>query len=345
MEILRDACRAPSGDNAQPWRFLVKGDTIRVINAAEKDTSLFNYKQMTNHVALGSCIENLNISAENRGFHADIRLFPLSDNHLVVAEATLVPDATLYNELAPYISKRATNRKKYYSRHIEPEKLSALSALAHGTGERIAFITGEKVKEVARIVSAGEKLALENRSIHDFLFEHVTWSKEEDSKKHGFFIDTFELSPPQKLAFRLFKNWNVLKLFLPLGISKMIAKDMEKVHATSAAFGAIVLPSGASEDFLKAGMLLERLWLTATRFGLALQGTTGVNFLSIPVLEENPDGLSKSHQDLLRERYADLAQNFGVHNNEKIAFTFRLGYADPPSAMTTRFDPNVVFED
>jgi hypothetical protein len=343
LEVLRDACRAPSGDNAQPWRFRVSGETVRIINAAEKDTSLFNWRQRTNHVALGACIENLTISAESRGFRADTKLFPDPTDHFIVAEVTLTPDPSAHNELAPYIAIRASNRKKYKPEPIEGAKLDALARLGGKEG-RVVFVADRAgVNNLARIVSAGEKLALENKGIHDFLFSHVTWSKEEDAAKHGFLIDTFEFTPPQRAAFKLFRNWNILKLFLPLGISKMIAKDMEKVHATSAAFGAIIAPEGSDEAFIRAGQLLERLWLTAASLGLSMQGVTAVGFLGATVLAHEAPGLAPEHQELLRVRYAELAKAFDVSAQESICFTFRIGYAEPPTALTTRLAPNVDF--
>lgn len=346
MEILRDACRAPSGDNTQPWRFLVRGNVIYVINVPERDTSLFNYRQMTNYVALGACLENLRVSAESRGFRVDMKLFPNAVDRLSIAEAILSPRSSIQNELAPYIKERATNRRRYLPRKIEQGKFNELSALAQDIGGRIVFITDDAaIKEMASIVSAGEKLVLEDRAIHDFLFKHVTWTKKEDEQKHGLLIDTFEFTPPQKAAFRLFSNWHVLKLFLPFGVSKMVAKDMERVHTTAAAFGAIIMPSRSDQDYLKTGILLERLWLTVSKLGLALQPTTTVNFIGTRVLLGDPGTLSEPHQKLLRSRYAELAQRFGVAGEEGIGFVFRLGYAGAPSSTTTRFEPEVSFED
>lgn len=340
-EILRDACRAPSGDNTQPWRFKVSGDTIRVINAAEKDTSLFNWRQRTNHVALGACIENMKISAEGRGYRVDITCFPDPSDEYIVAEISFTPDPTAGNNLASYINKRASNRKKYWPKKIEKEKLNALANLS-GVDGRISFIVSEvDIQNLASIVSAGEKLALENKDIHDFLFSHVTWNKNEDARRHGFLIDTFEFALPQRAAFKLFSRWSILKLFLPFGIANAIAKDMERVHATAAAFGAIIAPGDSPEDFLRAGMLLQRLWLTATSLDLSLQGVTAVGFLGPCVLADEASGLDLKHQQLLRVRYGELSKIFALDGNESFGFVFRLGYADPPSAITTRFEPVV----
>lgn len=345
MEILHDACQAPSADNTQPWRFSVKGDCIRVHNAGDQVESIFNYRQQVNHASLGAAIENLRVSAEDHGFRVDMRLFPEASDRLVVAEAFLTSDSSTHNELAGCINKRATNRKRYHARSIESEKRTELSKLAQDADARIVLLTGDSIEKAAHVVSAGEKLALETKSIHDFLFKHVTWTKEEDAKKHGFFIDTFEFAPPQKILFKLFRNWNILRWFIPLGFPDFVARDMEKVYATSGAFGAIVTKGKKPEDFVRAGMLFERLWLTATKLGLALQPTTGLQFFAQPVLAGDSFELSSNASAFIRDRYVSLQKVFGATEQETIAVAFRLGYADNPSASTTRFEPNVVFED
>lgn len=345
FEILRDACQAPSGDNTQPWRFEVRENTIHIINESDKDTSLFNWRQVTNHVALGACIENLRISAEHRGFSVALKFFPDAQNRLIVAEAVLT-SGVVQNDLAPYIAQRATNRKRYHNRQIESEKLAELSMLAKDIGGRVAFVSDKDgVRRIAHTVSTGEKLALENKSIHDFLFSHITWTKEEDEKKHGFFIDTFEFNFLQKTMFRLFRNWNILKFFLSLGVSRLIVRDIRNIHLTSATFGAIVIPNDTDEDYLRAGMLLERLWLTASKLGLSLQPTTIVHFVGAQVLAGDSEDITQKHQQLLRGEYTRLTEAFSLNKSENFGFVFRLGYADNPTAMTTRFEPEISFED
>lgn len=346
MQILRDACRAPSGDNTQPWRFVVRENTIRLINVPAKDTSLFNWQQMTNHVALGACLENLRVSAERFGFRTEISFFPDPKNPLVVAEMLCIADSTVSNDLAIYIEQRACNRKPYLAKPIEPEKLEELKRSTEDTDIHSVFITEKaNVKDVARLVSVGERLALENREIHDFLFSHITWTKEEDALKHGFLVDTFELSPPQKAVFKLFSNWNILKYFLPFGISKLIAKDVERTHATSAAFGAITIGSKNQEAYLRAGMALERLWLTATKLNLAIQPTTTVHFIGTRIRAGDVGSFSPTHQKLIIKSYNSLEKKFALTSSEKFAFVFRIGYADMPSGMTSRFEPEVSFDE
>jgi hypothetical protein len=344
MEILRDACKAPSADNIQPWRFVVEANAIRVINAGDQTEEIFNYRQMVNHASLGACIENLRVSAENRGYEVDLKLFPDPHNKLVVADVRLSSGTPNGNELASYITSRATNRKPYLPKQIEPEKLITLSSLETGPGQRIVFVSNKaEVKMIARIISAGEKLVFENKAIHDFLFEHITWTQAEDRKKHGFFIDTFELAPPQKAAFKFFSNWKVLRFFVPLGVANFIANEVRKIHETSSVFGAIIISEKSPEDYLRAGILFEKLWLTVTKLALALQPTTGLHFFAQPILDNNRFGLPKSKVSFLSQRYEELKSAFGANTKETIALAFRLGYGSTPSATTTRFEPDVTW--
>jgi hypothetical protein len=341
--ILLAAVQAPSGDNAQPWRFQVKGNVIRLFNAAEATVAPFiNYKQSLNLIALGAALTNLCIAAESEAFATEVKLFPDSSNDDLVAEILLKEGNSAGNELAPYIPKRASNRRKYELTAIPSDTLLTLQELAKPLGARVSFVTEKKdIDTIAHAISGGEKVALENKDLHDYLFEHVTWSRKDELARHGFYIKTFEFKPPQEFIFKLFKNWNILSFFKKFGITDFIAKDMEGVYSSSGAFGAILMRSSSREEFLKTGMLLERVWLAATKLGLSLQPTTGIHFLELPIREGVTDGLSPFHQDLVKERYQILSDTFKLGQEESIAFAFRVGFAQPPSARTTRAKPIV----
>lgn len=340
--ILEKAVMAPSGDNSQPWRFQIRDTTIRILNVPEKDTSPFNHAQASNYLALGAAIENLRIAATEEGYRASVRLFPDSADETAVADIALEADAGGRDELAPYLEKRASNRRKYEGRMISEGDLQELQTAAATFGARAMFVTDKPhVATVARLVSAGEKIALENEDIHRFLFEHVTWSEEDERRRHGFYIKTFEFAPPQAAAFKLFRNWKILKALHPLGIADFIAKDMESVYRSSAAFGALIMPDRSRDTLVKAGRALERLWLTATKLGLSMQATTSVHLLALPLDDGATAGLSEAHQELVRERYPLLKEAFGAASNEWILFAFRIGYAAAPSGRTTRAAPSI----
>ncbi len=343
--ILAAAVQAPSGDNAQPWRFQVKENTIFLVNVPEKDTSPFNYKQTSNYIALGAALENMRIAAGNEGFVVKTELFPENSNELIVAKITCVEGNSNRNDLANYIHARSSNRRTYNSEKIKIQDLVALQELEKELPfqGRVLFLNEKKdIDIIASIVSAGEKISLETKTIHAFLFKHVTWSKKDDNRRHGFYIKTFEFKPAQEIVFHFFRSWSILSFFKNFGITDLIAKDMENVYRESGAFFVITIYNRSKENFLKTGMLLEKIWLTATKFGLSIHPTTAIPLLHLGN-EEGGSPLTEAHKALVEKKYRTLSEQYKLKDEEEIAFAFRIGVAEPPSGRTTRNQPIVEF--
>src|SRR4051812_5499587 len=79
-EILALSVFAPSGDNAQPWRFEASGSTLSVFNMPEKDATPYNFHERGSYVAHGALTENIVISARHRGVETAVEYFPGQSN-------------------------------------------------------------------------------------------------------------------------------------------------------------------------------------------------------------------------------------------------------------------------
>ena len=337
QQILNAGTQAPSGDNAQPWEFKVRDDALLLYNVPGKDTSLFNHAQTSNLIAIGAVLENISVKSLSLGYKASIVLFPDKKNDELVAEIAFAPTDKQAGT-SEYIPKRCTNRKKYFAKTIPDNVITELESCGSYNNAYLKVVHAEQARSsLAQIVSLGEKIALENKNIHDFLYTHITWNKREDSVHHGFFIKTFELAPPQLLIFSLLQNWNILQFLNKFGIADFISSDTEQTYRTSAAFGSICIRGNDRVDIVEAGIVLERVWLLATKYGLSMQPLTAVPLLanyintSKAALELDP-----SHIQLVRSRYKGLAEAFDVSKPDTIILTFRLGYSEEPSSHTTR---------
>src|ERR1700728_957941 len=111
--ILEESVQAPSGENAQPWRFGVKKNEIHVFNIPERDQSPYNFRQRASYVANGAVIENISIVASVRGYDSRITLFPDKNNSNLVAVISLHEKQPNKELLYPYIVQRTTNRRPY----------------------------------------------------------------------------------------------------------------------------------------------------------------------------------------------------------------------------------------
>ncbi len=337
-EIISAALAAPSGDNCQPWRIAVRGNRIDIFNLPERDTSLFNYRQLASLVAHGALIENILIASSVRGYTAKLIILPDRSNPNLIATLELEEFEARKEPLYPFIPLRSTNRKLYKPMSLNEAQRQSLvdSAKAVGAGEvRLVESEGEK-RGVAKVIGLNDRLVFENRHLHSFLFDHIRWSDQEARETgDGLDIKTLELAAPDALAFRLFRHWSLLQALNKLGVSRIVAKNAEKMAQSAAALGVVTVNGTSDADFVTGGRIVQRVWLEATRAGLSFQPMTGIVFLMHRILAGEAGEFSPGHADLIRKAHEKLADLFGL-GGETIVMLFRVGLGAPPSVRSLR---------
>lgn len=337
QEILEEAVRAPSGDNCQPWRFEVAEDAIRIFNVPERDTSLFNHRQLASCVAHGALLENLRIAASARGYEVAVTIFPDPSTSNLLAVARLSSREPREEPLQPFIAKRCTNRRPYDGTPLSPEARQALMASVGNDLQGSLFLTANDRDKaaLADVIALNDRLVFENPDLHAFLFEHVRWTPQEaEETRDGLDLRTLELSFPDTMMFPLLKNWSLVKFLSNFGVSKIIAGNARKQALSAAAIGIITVPAGTPSDFINAGMVLERVWLEATRQGLSFQMMTGITFLMLRAVAGELGGFTPEQvKGILEARKAVAAMMGG---KGEIAVVFRVGMSLPPTVYSLR---------
>ena len=183
--ILEAGNSAPSGENCQPWHFVVRGTAIEVHLLPERDQSAYSWGQRASYLANGAAIENIVIAASAQQYRAEVKYFPNPSDEWHVATIVLIKDSTVEtNPLAPFVSKRISNRKPYTKDSLTGEERKVLAgAVAHEEyGTFVLVETPEEIGRLGRVGSTNEEVMLANRSLHQFFFSHVSWTKEEDEE-------------------------------------------------------------------------------------------------------------------------------------------------------------------
>lgn len=345
--ILEAGNTAPSGENCQPWHFVVRGETVEVHLLPERDQSAYSWGQRASFLACGAVIENMSIEASTVGLRADVLYFPNPRDAWHVANLSLYKDDTVTADpLRSFIGKRMTNRKMYEVKHsLTRDECKTFRAAAERT-ESGFFLTEkrEEINRLGRIGSTNEEVMLGNHTIHQFFFDHVNWTKEEDEKKKiGFYIKTLELPPPAEILFRVFRHWRVMRVLGAIGFRKIVAKQNGTTNAAAAAIGALMIPNIEPIDFVKIGRAVERLWLTATSLGLSFQPLTGVCFFRLKLLGGDENTFSPRERITITNAYQEASAICGA-NGKHIAFMFRVGRGAAPSAHAVRFPLTQVVE-
>ncbi len=342
--VISGAIEAPSGENAQPWRFRVIGKTIEFHHHPKSDQSLYNYKGFGTLVCEGSALENMLVVARSLGYQPLLTLFPDASDENFIASITLgergVPDAH-EQTLARVIPLRTTNRKKYSKKPVPEDAVRAFEQAARVFAtDGISFqrVTDKKTMDrLAVVASTNERLMLGNEELHHFFFSHLTWTQAEDrEKKVGFYIKTLELPPPARLMFRVFQNWKTMRVLKALGFPIIAVKTNGTTYASSAEMGIIAVEQLDRKSFVAAGRAFERIWLEAVSRDLSAQPLTGTLFMNIFAENVAEGHFSKEERELLKKEN-DAVKAVCAHGMGIPIITYRVGFAPKPSARASRF--------
>ncbi len=339
-KIVEYAVNAPSGDNAQPWKFAVQNNTLFVFNIPDADPTLYNFRQRGSFIAHGALLENIIIASSQEGYKASLELFPSSDKPNLVAIVKFESRPATNEPLYPFILKRSTNRKPY--REVSLSSKHLVELLSIPLEENIKFNLLEdrkKIAELGQTLSLNERLILENYTIHEGLFSFIRWTKEAEAKqKTGLYIKTLELEAPQEFAFKLFRHWGLINFLSKFGIAKLVAKNNIKLYISSSAFGILVLDRIDDKSFVFAGRVLQRIWLHATQLGMSLQPTAALLYLAQRIESGETQAFSAGQVNLVQEAQSKIRNIFRLMSGTP-AMLFRLGYSDEPSAHSLKKAP------
>lgn len=341
-KILSDAVNAPSGDNSQPWEFKVRGNVIQIINLPNKDNPIFNFEQRGSYIAHGAIAENIIRLAPVYGYEAQISFFTEPQNKNLIISIKLEKGASTNADqgIIKIIRSRCTNRKKYNNLPLPEQKKTQILQAAAG---QLVLAEDEPAKiALGQSASCAERVMLEYKPLHDAFFSMIRWSKKQEQELHGgLYIDTLELLPPQKLIFKWFSNWTASAFLRSIGFAKVIAKENSKIYAQAAAIGAIVMPNATAENFVKTGMLLQKVWLKATELDLYMQPIAGVLYLEQRLKQQGMSGLTKNLTDLIVSSVNTIYENFS-NPDGIITMMFRIGEGDEPAYRSVKFPPVIT---
>lgn len=296
--LLRYAILAPSNRNTQPWSFTVGRDQISLHSDRSRWQRVSDPHARELHISLGCALENLLLALEHFGFGHYLTLAPDAFDNSIAAQIAILdrPSASPFRPVRLF--EAIVGRRTYHGRHrnrsVSPAALRRLRECNADRDLTLLLTDNAAIKRAAQgLMLRGEALGLSNPEYREELAASIG---------SGDFGGPWLLSVAQQFA------------IAQLGMKAADARGDDKALATSPVFGLISGANGGQAEQIKAGQLLERLYLTATSEGLSLQPIS-------QLLEA----------DQVRRRFAKLFRAGGVP-----MMAFRLGYADPPAKPTPR---------
>ncbi len=350
-KIIEYGTQAPSGDNSQPWVFtIINDDIIGLYNVPCRDNPILNVHEGGSLVSHGAVILNIRIASEYFGYKADISYFPDILDENLVAKITFNKNekglSTYEEGLFDSIYKRCTNRK-HYSKDLSVSIKSEFDKIDGFDGIKVKLFYNEKDKNfISSIICLSEEIILKTKELHNLLFGDVAWSKKEEStKKHGLYVKTLEFNPVQFFVFWLCRKWkNISFLNKKINFAHIVGEQNSDIYRSSGIIGLIIIPDVTNITYVKAGEILQYIWLKSTNLGLGFQPVTGLFFLNERIKIFGNDPISRENSKIINDGYNTLKDFIRVSDTDTILTSFRIGVSKKTSARSSRLEPNIILK-
>lgn len=259
--LLTAASHAPSMHNTQPWKFEIQGPVIDVLRDSERALPAADLGGRMSRIGLGAAAFNLRVAAALLGHDTTLALEPDPARLAVAIRIFLadrkvpVPDlSSLYAE----ITRRHTYRGPMLGMPILPELRHELTVAAELERAELHWLGGAQRTRLARIIHTADE-----RDVHDEdrLHERMQWI---GGPRDADGVPEAALGPlPQGPA-----------MVRDLAAGFDTPDRRHAIFETKDAVAVLSTPAEDTHAWLRAGLALQRLLLTATSHDL------GASFLN-----------------------------------------------------------------
>jgi hypothetical protein len=293
-ELLEYARLAPSVHNAQPWRFIVQGDSIFLAVASERMLDSGDPTSRESWISFGICLEALLQAASGLGMKAEITQIQGASFSDTIATIHVTPHTS---EKQPVVLSALKKRQTYRER-MEPAIVpldlvkNCEQAVKNLDGVNVFFMQDKPaIRKVGNYTFKAMSLALGSPDFRHELyhFVHYNWSPSRTGM-HGYTLGEGMLG----------SVFGKLSIKLGLGLSLKARHDQQRINDASAL--VFIGTKGDVPSFwLSAGRAYMRVALEITKSGLA-QGTLAAPIEAASFHEDIEKMLGTSHrlQTMLR---------------------------------------------
>ena len=342
--IVEAAVKAPSGGNAQAWKwYYVKGNLF-LLHDISRSNSLLDFDNLASYISFGAAIENLVLQSHSIGLETLLNYFPIKSDLRVICQITFIDkpnnsDNNLYDYLVNEIDTRLTNRTISERKIINEESLSELKKIASSIeGANMEIIDSvDGLNKVAHIVSSVERLRMMHERGHADFVNEIRWSDEENvSKRDGIDLNTVDITETEKAGFIVSKNWEVVNTLKEWNKGAAFKKLTDKTILNSSAMCLITMPEYSPLAYVNAGRSIQRVWLAANNKNISLQPQSPATFFFARLSKGKGLELDEAMQQELRILRNEFENVMKLSSDVVDVFLFRLCIADQPKIKSLR---------
>lgn len=256
--VLELALTAPSTRNTQPWIFEWIDGEVRVRGDPSRQQKFADANRRELDISLGCLIENLSCAAEHARFTIHVDLVPDPRDAWLAARVRFEDGGEASSVRARFghdvLRARHTEHGEFASGSVNASVAGRVRASGDGAEVHVEFLDTTAREACARLVDEADRR----------LFADSAWRRELAER-----LASGELGPPRWIGG-----------LIGFGLEhhdfgpKTASSEAQRVREAPYV-GVIATRDDTFDSRLRAGMSLERIWLSATIEGLALQPLSG----------------------------------------------------------------------
>ena len=339
-QILDLARWAPSGDNTQPWRFEVQDASHLVIHGSDTRTHcVYDLDGHPSQLSLGALIETIAIAASDHGLRVSVKRRDGLPETLPTFDLLFTPDPGLQpSPLIGAIPLRSVQRRPFSARALTGTEKQALAS-SLSPGYQLRWFEGLRPKwQMARLMFNNAGLRLTLHEAFEVHRDIIHWGRRFSPDRvpdQALGADALTL----KLMRWAMHDWARLQ-FLNKWLAGTWAPRLQMDLLPGLLCGAhfVLLRDRAPstpDDYVEAGRVVQRLWLTATALGLQQQPELTPLIFARYVREGRPFSASLPAQALARQ-LADQTQRVVGTDLPHAVWIARIGQAPVASSRSVR---------
>lgn len=330
-EVLDLARWAPSGDNAQPWRFELLGDRAFAVHG-QPGGDIYDLQGHATQLALGALLETITIAATASGARAEIQ--PRQEKGVFDVKLVEAAAEDAASPLAPVIRLRRVQRRPMSTKPLTARQRDALVEAA--APYEVRFLSSWRDRRrAAKLNFANSLLRLGTPEAFDTHAAAIDWNT--DNSEDRMPDRALGVNPVTKRVMR----WALASQRRAMGLDRAggsigPAVEMELVPGLACAAHFVLVAPRSPLDYLDAGRAVQRFWLTATLVGLQLQPQYTPLVFHEYVRDEVRFTTDEQSWKRAKAVAAGMADLLGPDVLERAVFYGRIGGGPPATARSTR---------
>lgn len=276
LRVLDRARWAPSGDNTQPWRFEISAEDQVIVHGYDtRDEILYDFDGHASHMAHGALLETMRIAASAEGlaiqWHAKADAECRKIEYLV--QFSKAPELVA-DSLHPFIETRTVQRRPM---QMKPLSATQRRALLDAPGEGYTVQLFESLSDRKKIAgllwdSAYIRLTCpEAFPVHQSIIEWGARFSKDRIPEEAVGVDPLTA----KLMRWVMQSWGRVEFFNRYLLGTIAPRiQLDYLPALFCAAHLLIRPKvtpTSIEDWVRLGVAMQRVWLSATQHGLYLQ--------------------------------------------------------------------------